>query len=151
MDNLKDKLTGAVTSLGGSASGVADDLQSRAKGAWDSVQDQTDRMIHESSAYLRKNPVPTALAAFGFGLVLGLFLHRREPESFTDRYIAGPLRQSKGPLLGLLIACGAVLKRAFSSGSSAAEEATDNVGDGSKDFLKPLRRAVRRTGRKISS
>ena len=41
MDNLKDKLTGAATNLGESASGVADDLQSRAKDAWDSVQDQS--------------------------------------------------------------------------------------------------------------
>jgi len=151
MDNLKDKLTGAATSLGESASGVADDLQSRAKDAWDSVQHQTDRMIHESPAYLRKNPVPTALAAFGFGLVLGLFLHRRGQESFKDRYIDGPLHQSRGVLLGLLIACGAVLRRAFSSVSGAAEDAADNVGDGLKDSLKPLRRTARRTGRKIRS
>jgi ElaB/YqjD/DUF883 family membrane-anchored ribosome-binding protein len=151
MNNLKDKLTGAATSLGESASGVADDLQSRAKDAWDSVQHQTDRVMHESSAYFRKNPLPAALAAFGFGLVLGLILHRREPKSFTDRYIAGPLHQSRGVLLGLLIACGTLLRRAFSSASSAAEDAADNVGDGLKESLKPLRRTARQTRRKISS
>jgi ElaB/YqjD/DUF883 family membrane-anchored ribosome-binding protein len=115
------------------------------------VQHQTDRVIHDSSVYLRKNPVPTALAAFGFGLVLGLFLTRRRPESLKDRYIAGPLHQSRGVLLGLLIACGALLRRAFSSVSSAAGGAADKCRDGLNDSLKPLRRAARRTGRKISS
>ena len=146
---LKEKLTDAATHLSESANGVAEDLQSRAKDAWDSVQDQTDRAVRESSAYVHKNPVPTALAAFGFGLALGLLLNHRAPVSLRDRYIAEPLHQSKGVLLGLLLACGTLFRRTFSSASSAAEKIAANVGGEFQDSLKPLRKAARQTGQKL--
>jgi hypothetical protein len=84
--------------------------------------------------------VPIALAAFGLGLVLGLILNRRDSASLKDRYIAEPLHQSKGVLLGLLIACGALLRRTLSSASNTVEEIAENVGDNLKDALKPMRR-----------
>ena len=149
MTDIKDKLTEAAANLGESASGVAEDLKSRAEDAWDSVQSGTHRAVRESSAYLRENPVPALIAAAGFGLLLGLLLSRREPESFKDRYIAEPLHQSKGVLLGLLMACGAMLRRTFSSATCAAGEIAENVGDDLKDSLKPLRKAARQTGRKF--
>ena len=149
MTDLKDKLTDAATRLGEGASGVAEDLQTRASDAWGSVQHRTNRAVRESSAYVHENPVPTALAAFGFGLVLGLVLNRRDQGAFRDRSITESVHQSRGVLLGLLIAFGTLLKRTFSSASSAAEEIVGNVGDDLKDSLKPLRRAARQTGRKL--
>ena len=140
MTDLKDKLTDAATRLGKGASGVAEDLQTRAEDAWDSVQHRTNRAMRKSYVYFHRNPVPTALAAFGCGLVLGLILNRRDSSSFKNRYIAEPLHQSRGVLLGLLIACGTLLRRTLSSASSAVEEIAENVSDDLKDSLKPMRR-----------
>ncbi len=149
MTDLKDKLTSAANSLGESASGAAENLQTHAKDAWDSVQSGTNRAVRESSAYVRENPVPAVIAAVGFGLVLGLLLSHREPVSFKDRYVTEPLHQSKGMLLGLLLACGGLLKRTLSSASGAVEEIFENAGDDLKDSVKPLRTAARQVGRKI--
>ena len=149
MDDIKDKLAEAATSLDNGASDVVENLQSRAGDAWDSAQHRTNRAMRDGSAYVHENPVPAALAAFGVGLVAGLFLNRRDSVSFKDRYIAEPLHQSRGVLLGLLLACGTLLRRTFSSASSAAEEMAGDVGDGLRDSLKPLRKAARKTGRKV--
>jgi ElaB/YqjD/DUF883 family membrane-anchored ribosome-binding protein len=146
MDDLKDELTDATTSLGDSPSGIAHDLQNRAKDAWDSVQHRIDRVVRESSAYVQKNPMPTALVAFAIGLVLGVFLNRRAPRSFKDRYIGEPLHQSRGALLGLLFAFATLLRRAFSSAFSATEKVAERVGDDLTDALKPLSKAGRKAG-----
>lgn len=140
MTDFKDKLTDAATRLDEGASGVAEGLQSRAEDAWDSVQHRTKRAVRKSSAYVHKNPVPTALAAFGCRLVLGLILNRRDSVSFRNRYITEPLHQSRGVLLGLLIACGTLLRRTLSSASNAVEEIAENVSDDLKGSLKPMRR-----------
>ena len=145
----KDRLTDAATSLGENASGAVEDLKTRAEDAWDSVQQRTDRAVRDSSTYVRENPVPTALAAFGVGLLLGLLLGHREPVSYKDRYIAAPIQQSRGLLLGLLLACGTLLRRSFSSASSAAEEIAGNVGHDLQDSLNPLRKAARQTAQKL--
>ena len=147
--DLKHQLNDDATRLGEDASDVAEDLQYRAEDAWNSVRQQTDRAVRESSAYVHKNPVPIALAAFGCGLVLGLSLNRRHPVLFKNRYIAEPLHQSRGMLLGLLMACGALLRRTISSASGAAEEIAENVSDGVQDSLKPLRKAALQNGRKL--
>ena len=145
MSNLEDKITDAAPSFGESAREVANDVRTHTKDAWDSVQDGTHRAVRESSTYVRENPVPTVLAALGIGLVVGILLSRRDRASFQDRYIAEPLHRSKGVLLGSLIACGAMLKRTFSSASTAV----GNVGEDLNDSMEPLKRAVRRTGRKL--
>ena len=149
MTDIKAKLNDAGTRLGEGASNVAEDLQTRAEDAWDSVQHRTDRAVRESSAFVRKNPVPTALVAFGFGLALGLFLKRHDPVSFKDRCIAEPLHQSRGVLLGVLIALGALLRRTFSSASRTTAEIAENVGDEWEDSLKPFKNAARQTGRRL--
>ena len=74
---LKDKLTDAAADLGTGAMGVAQNLQSHAKDAWDTVQDQTQRAVHESAAFARKHPVSTALVACGVGLLAGMLLKGR--------------------------------------------------------------------------
>ena len=149
MNNLKDTLTDAATNLSESASGAAEDLQARAKDAWNSVQHGTNRAVREGSAYVRGNPVPTALAVFGFGLAVGLLLHRRQPASFTERCIDEPLHRSRGILLGLLVALGAMLRRSAHSASSAAEDIAGRFGDGLKETVEPLSEAARRTGRRM--
>jgi hypothetical protein len=122
MTALRDKLTDVATSV----SDGADDLQSRAKDAWDTVHYRTNRAVRKSSTYLHKNPVPTALTAFGFGFVLGALLSRRAPGSFKERYVAQP---SRGVPVGLIIACITLLRSIFFSdprgteaGSRAREE-----------------------------
>ena len=149
MNNLKDTLTDAATHLGESASGVAEDMQARAKDAWDTMQHRTDRAVRESSAYVRGNPVPTALAVFGFGLAVGLLLNRRPPASLTERYIDEPLHRSRGILLGLLLGVGALLRRSAHSASNAAEDIAGRFGDGLKETMEPLSEAARRTGRRM--
>ena len=149
MNNLKDTLTDAATHLGESASGVAEDMQARAKDAWDTMQHRTDRAVRESSAYVRGNPVPTALAVFGFGLAVGLLLNRRPPASLTERYIDEPLHRSRGILLGLLLGVGALLRRSAHSASNAAEDIAGRFGDGLKETVEPLSEAAKRTGRKF--
>jgi ElaB/YqjD/DUF883 family membrane-anchored ribosome-binding protein len=149
MTNLNHKITDDATRLGEDASDVAEGLQTRAEDAWDSVQQQTNRAVRECSTYVHKNPVPIALAAFGFGLVLGLFLNRRDPVSLKNRDVVEPLQQSRGLLLALLVACGALLKRALSSASGVTEKIAGNVGDEVQNSLKPLKKAALQTGRKL--
>ena len=145
MTNIHDTLTGTATKLGEGATGLADEVQARAEDAWNSVQHRTDRAVRESSEYVHRNPLPTALAAFAVGLVLGLALNRREPVSFQDRYVAEPLHHSRGLLLGLVLACGTLLRRTLASASSAAESAGHDL----QDALKPVSKAARQTGRKL--
>lgn len=147
--DIKNEVTDTATRLGEGANGVVEDLQNRANDAWDVVQDRTGRAVRESSAYVRENPLPVTLAAVGFGLILALLLSHREQPSFRDRYIEEPLHKSRGVLLALLVACGALLKGAYSSASSAAEELAGNVGAELKGSLKPLKKAARQTGRKF--
>lgn len=81
MTDLKDKLTNVATNFSVGARHVAEDLQTHATDALDSIQHRTHRVVREGSSYVHNNPAATALAAFGCGLVLGLVLHRREPVS----------------------------------------------------------------------
>lgn len=149
MNNLKDTLTDAASNLGERASSAADDLQARAKDAWNSVEEGSNRAVREGSAYVRGNPVPTALAMFGFGLAVGLLLHRRQPVSMTERCIDEPLHRSRGFLLGLLVGLGALLKRRVRSASSTAEEIAGRFGGDLKEALEPLANGVKRTGHKL--
>ena len=146
INDLKDKLTDAAASLGDSATDVARNLQSQAKDAWDTVQDQTQHALRESAAFATRHAVPTALVACGIGLVAGLALNRRAPASLTDSHIVKPLYQSRGLLLGVLIACGTLFKRTF---SGAAAELADLARDNGKAAVKTTKRAVRKAARKL--
>lgn len=137
MTQFKDKLTDAATQLGEGAGDVARNLQARAKDAWGTVQDQTKRAVHESAVFARKHPVSTALAVCGVGLVAGLLLKHSPQESFKDRYIVKPLHQSRGLLLGTLIACGTLFKRTFSADGHISHEL--------KDAAKTVKRFVRKS------
>lgn len=140
---LKDKFTDAAADLGAGAMSVAQNLQSHAKDAWGTVQDQTSNAMHESVEFARKHPATTALVACGVGLLAGLLLKGRAPASFKDRYIMKPLHQSRGLLLGALIACGTLFKRTF----TYAEHATKSVGDNGKGVVKTVKRAIRKAAR----
>ena len=83
MSDLGDKVTDAAARLGESASGLAEDVQDRARDAFHAVEYSTKRAVRQGSAYVRKNPVPTALGAFALGLVLGLLLSRRQAATFS--------------------------------------------------------------------
>lgn len=149
MNNLRDTLTEPSTNLSESATGAAEDLQARAKDAWNSVQHGTNRVVREGSAYVRGNPVPTAFAVFVFGLAVGLLLHHRQPASFTERCIGEPLHRSRGILIGLLVGLGALLRRRVDSASSAAEDIAGRFGENFKEVLEPLADGAKRTGRKF--
>ena len=110
--DIKNKLTEA-----------AKNVQTKAKDAWECAQDETQRAVRLSSLYARQHPLSTALVAVGVGVVIGLLVRRREPETFSDRFISEPLHQSKGLLLGLLVAGSAILKRTLSCASCAARDA----------------------------
>ncbi len=77
MNNLKDKVTDAVSSLGEGATDVAKDIQSHATEAWDSVQKQTTRAMRESGAYVCAHPAYAAVVAIGVGMILGMLLFNR--------------------------------------------------------------------------
>jgi len=118
MTSLKDKLTDAATSLGDSASGVVQEVESRAKDAWDTVQYRTNRAVRKSTACAHKHPGRTALTAFGLGVGLGLLLHRQAPASLPARSMARP---SPGVPVGLIIACIALIRSIFFSGPGRVE------------------------------
>ena len=80
---------------------------------------------------------------------MGLLVSRREPKGFKDLYIDAPLHQSKGLLLGALIAAGAMLRRTLSTAGHAAEEIAGDVGDDFKKSMKPLRKAARQAGQRM--
>jgi ElaB/YqjD/DUF883 family membrane-anchored ribosome-binding protein len=126
MNDIKDKVAEAATDLGKGVRGVAEDMRTRTKHAWDSVQHGTQHAAHESVAYARKNPLPTALVAFGCGLVLGLFIKQCDSASSKDRSTSEC--ESRGLLIGLLITCGALLKRTLSTASSKVRQAGEKLG-----------------------
>lgn len=148
MNFLECKLTDAATRLRQGASDAAGDLRAHLKDGWHSVQQRTGRAARESAAYVRENPVPISLAAFGCGFVLGLCLDRRALVSFKNRYIADPLHNSIGVLPGLLLACVTARGRSRSSANSAGEKIAERVGGDSPDLPQPLKSTARHSGRK---
>ena len=145
MSDLKDQLSNAATRLTDSAHEFADDLQSQAHEQWDSVQDRAGLALRQSKHYLLENPVPVTAAAFGLGLVVGALLSRTAPVSLTDRYVSQPIRESRGVLLGLMIAGGALLRRTFLATTTAAEDLHGELNSS----LQPVKKAFRENGRKI--
>ncbi len=133
LHSLGDELSDAATNLRSNATDSAEKIQDYASDTWDKVRCQTENVIDRSTAYVRKNPVPAVMTALGSGLALGfalgLILVRREPASLSERYIDAPLHRSRGILLGLVVALGALLRRSASSASSAAEELAENIND----------------------
>jgi len=77
MNHLGNEVTAVAARLARGASQVAEDLQCRATQVWHAAGDGTRRVARQGSTYVRRNPLPTALAALGLGLALGLVLHRR--------------------------------------------------------------------------
>ena len=137
--DLKDKVTDAAKSLGEDATAAVKCAQTQAKEAWECAQEESRRALRLSSLYARQHPLSTALVAVGVGVVIGLLINKRnEPESLTDRYITEPLHQSKGLLLGLLVAGSAILKRTLSCATCAASGLAGDV----KDAIKPVKQAV---------
>lgn len=137
--DLKDKLTDAAHRLGEDATAAAKCAQAKAKEAWECAQEESRRAVRLSSLYARQHPLSTALVAVGVGVVIGLLINkRREPETLAERYLAEPLHQSKGLLLGLLVAGSAMLKRTLSCATCAASDLAGDV----KDALKPMKKAV---------
>lgn len=110
---LRDKLTNATTTVTDGANHVAEELQSRAKDAWDTVHNRTDRAVQKSTTYLHKNPVPVALTAFGLGMVVGALLSRRAPGSARHRFFAPSPHPSSGAPYGLIIACLTLVRSIF--------------------------------------
>jgi ElaB/YqjD/DUF883 family membrane-anchored ribosome-binding protein len=149
MNTTENKPASSTNALFEEGRHMKEDVQAYAKEAWENVQDQTGRAVRGSSLYVRENPVPTALAAFGLGLVVGLLLSHREEPSMRKRYIDDPLDHSTGALLGLATAVSALLNRNMHSASHAAEGFADNVSDSFKKNLEPLADAARRAGRKL--
>lgn len=136
--DIQTNLTDAAHSLGENATAAAQKVRSHAKEAWECAQEETKRAVRVSSEYAQEHPISTALVACGVGVIIGLLIPRREPESFSDRYITEPLHHSKGLLLGLLVAGGAMLKRTLASATSAAADIAENVSDA----IKPVKKAV---------
>ena len=131
-------ITDAAHSLAEDATAAAKCAQTKAKEAWECAQEETQRAVRLSSLYARQHPLSTALVAVGVGVVIGMLINRRDPHSLTDRYLTEPLHQSKGLLLGLLVAGSAMLKRTLACATCAASEIAGDV----KDAIKPVKQAV---------
>lgn len=114
MTVLRDKLTDVATSVSDSA----DELRSQARDAWDNVGYRTNRALRKSATYVHKNPVSTALTAFGVGFVLGTFLSRCDAGPFKMRHIE---QSSRGVPVGMIVACATLLRSIFSSGARCSE------------------------------
>ncbi|MDB6151761.1 MAG: hypothetical protein JWL90_214 [Chthoniobacteraceae bacterium] len=147
--NTKNQPVSSTDALIEEGTHMKEDVQAYAKEAWENVQDQTGRAVREGSLYVRENPVPTALAAFGLGLIVGLVLSHREEPSMKKRYIDEPIDRSHGALLGLVATLSSLLTKNIHSASNAAEDFSDNVGDTWKKNFEPFADAARRAGRKL--
>ncbi len=145
MSNIPNQHIPTEPVIGEESTYSKENIQAYAKEAWGTVQDRTGQVVHDGTVYVRENPVPVAIAAFGVGVLVGLALGHREPETFKKRYIDEPLETSHGALLGLLVALSALARRSLSSVSHAAED----VGESLKENIEPLTAAARRTGRKF--
>jgi ElaB/YqjD/DUF883 family membrane-anchored ribosome-binding protein len=140
--DIKDKLIGGAQVLAKSGRDVVVNLRSHAKHAWNSVQHRTGRVLRESATYVRKNPLPATLIACGIGLALRLLLRRRAPTPKAAT-LAKPL------LVGLFIATGAMLRRAFSPAGIAGEASTP-ANETANGAVKPLKKSTRRIKRSLS-
>jgi ElaB/YqjD/DUF883 family membrane-anchored ribosome-binding protein len=110
--DLEDKLTDTAAALQRDGQQTAEDLQARAKDAWDSAQDQAQRALRESSEYIRENRLPALIAAFACGLFLGRHFSHRSTPTLSDRYLAEPMHRSRDMLLAIpLAAAGAMFTR----------------------------------------
>jgi len=124
-NDFADKITDTAAELQHNGQQAAEDLQGRAKEAWDTAQEQAQSALRESSAYIRENRLPALLAAFACGLFLGRLFSQRSTPTFTDRYIAEPAHRSRDMLLALpLAAAGAMFTRFGRSAVASVKKAT---------------------------
>jgi ElaB/YqjD/DUF883 family membrane-anchored ribosome-binding protein len=132
MNDLKNTLTNAASSLRKGASGLAEDLQGRAQDAcgyaaeelkrrsqetWDSVQGGTKDAVRQGSSYLLAHPWLTALGASGAGFILGICFHHRHADATSSAALPKMLSSSRGvllPSLSFLFAAGALLTHCLS-------------------------------------
>ncbi len=148
MNNPAENLSETTSSVADQISTPAERLQHRAKETWETVQHRTGEVMHDGVTYVRENPIPIIIGALALGMTLGLLGGRREP-TFRERYIEEPLHESRGMLLGALLALGAMFRNFFRSTSSGAEHLGHKVSE--MDFrgsVAPLSKAAKRVREK---
>lgn len=116
---------------------------------WDEVRERTTQAIDEGTDYLRENPIPAIAAALGIGILVGSFLFRKSPPSFSERYIEEPLHESRAAILALLAASGALLKKSLHDGRAIASDVAESVEADLKHAVGPLAKAARKQARKL--
>lgn len=75
-------------------------LPTRTQEAWDAAKARTAGTLHQGEAFVRANPIPIVLGVLVVGVVLGVFMTRREP-TFQERHIHEPLDNLRGILSDL--------------------------------------------------
>lgn len=115
---------------------------------WHDVQDRSAKAVTQASSYAKSHPLPTAAVLFGFGVVVGWAL-RPTPPSFRQRYVDEPIEESRGAILGLLAALGALLKGSMNSASRTASDLVDDARDEVASRWRPVQKAAKRAGEKL--
>jgi hypothetical protein len=122
----------------------AADLRERAGEVFQKTKEQAGEVLGSGEVYVRENPMTFVLLALVGGFLLGLVFGPRR-RSLNERYIAEPVERSGGAMVAAALALAALGRRVFKSMSSASHEAVAS----SRDFAKPVKRAMKTARRKM--
>jgi hypothetical protein len=118
--------------------------ESQPETLWTNSKEKAVEALQRGGEYLRENPIPVLATALIFGFAVGLLAGPHRTESWQERHIQEPLEESRGAILGVLLALAAVWKRFFRSASSAARATGESVSSQTERLAKTARRAGRK-------
>ena len=103
---------------------------------WDQTREKASRALERTEHFMRENPVPSILGAFGLGLVIGLAIRYAAPrERKQELVVESPWGKFNWSILSLPF-----LWPLFKSARKKYEKSADAVADAMKDGVKRLRK-----------
>jgi len=136
-EGLAGKVGEAVESAGAFAHHAADE-----------IREDAEKAFREGEDCARRNIASGIAAAFVGGLLLGLFLARREQPSFRKRYLEEPLSHAQDLALALAAPLAVALRDRYENARSAASHAADRVSEIDFD-PEPVLKGARKLGSRL--
>jgi ElaB/YqjD/DUF883 family membrane-anchored ribosome-binding protein len=95
----------------------------------DEIREDAEKVFDEGKDCARRNIASGIATAFVGGLLLGLFLARREQPSFRKRYLEEPLSHAQDLALALAAPLAMALRDRYDDARSTATHAVDRISD----------------------
>jgi len=141
-----------VEGLAGKVGEAVESAGEFAHHAADVIREDAEKVYHEGEDCARRNIASGIAAAFVGGLLLGLFLARREQPSFRKRYLEEPLSHAQDLALALAAPLAVALRDRYDHARSAAQSAASHAADRISDIdfdPEPVLKRARKLGSRL--